>query len=167
MLTIGCQMVADGGAGGGGMPGTGRAELLDRLLAEIGRTHHRIQAEAEPLGSRGLSAGKLAILRAVREQGPCTVARAARSRSLTRQAVQKHADALARDGLIRWQDNPQHRRSKLMVLTARGEKAFTRGRDARLAWGSWIDDGEQSDRSLEIALGVLTWCRAILQQPDR
>ena len=149
------------------MVGTGRAELLDRLLAEVALTHHRIRAEGEQLGSGGLSPGKLAILRALREQGPRSVAELARSRPVTRQALQKNADALARAGLIRWLDNPRHRRSKLMKLTPRGERAFTRGRDARLAWGSWIDDGEQSDRALEITLGVLTWCREILRQPDR
>ena len=149
------------------MAGTGRAELLDRLLAEVALTHHRVQAEGEQLGSGGLSPSKLALLRALRETGPQTVAGFARERPLTRQAAQKNADALASDGLIRWQDNPQHRRSKLMKLTPRGEKAFARGRDARLAWGSWIDDGEQSDHALEVALGVLSWCREILSQPDR
>ncbi len=95
--------------------------------------------------------------------GPLTVSQLARSRAVARQGVQRHADALAEEGLVAWSENPRHQRSKLLVLTTRGERTYRRARDAQLAWAAWIDDSAASDRSLQAATQVLRWCRGILR----
>jgi DNA-binding MarR family transcriptional regulator len=142
-----------------------RAALLNDLFTEVALTYFRLQAEADRLtGSRELAPGKLGILRTLHEDGPSTVPAIARSRPVARQGVQKNADALAEDGLVEYEDNPQHRRSKLLRLTPRGEKRYLRARDAQLAWASWIDDGTPSDRALSETLRTLRWCRDIFNR---
>ena len=58
------------------------------------------------------------------EHGPATVAEVARVFGLARQSVQRTADALARDGLIAFEDNPRHQRAKLLRLTPAGSRAL-------------------------------------------
>ena len=143
-----------------------RAEALSELLEEVTLTSFRLQAEAEQLAG-GLSRGTLGVLRTLFEDGPRTVAEIARSRPVARQGVQRNADALAERGLVSYADNPRHRRSKLLVLTTRGEKACRRARDAQLAWAAWIDDGSESQLALQNAARVLRWCRQVLAAGPR
>ncbi|HEY6703628.1 MAG TPA: hypothetical protein VI010_05995, partial [Xanthobacteraceae bacterium] len=55
----------------------------------------------------------------------------ARMRPTSRQRMQRLADELAADGLIKFVDNPKHRRSKLVQLTPKGDARY-RQLDARL-----------------------------------
>jgi DNA-binding MarR family transcriptional regulator len=71
--------------------------------------------------------------------GPHTVPQIARTLGVTRQNVQRIADALVADGSAAYQDNPDHRTSPHLVLTSRGRAALDRltkaasGYHARLA----------------------------------
>ena len=143
-----------------------RAQLLSDLLAEVALTYHRVQAEADRLASGGLSSGKLAILRALCEEGPRTVPEIARSRPVARQGVQRNADELAAAGLVEYAENPRHRRSRLLRITRRGERACRRARQLQLAWASWIDDGSVGDAGLRSALKTLRWCRRRLLEAE-
>lgn len=58
--------------------------------------------------------------------GPMTVPRAARRLGITRQALQRVANELARDGLVVFRDNPDHRSSPLATLTSSGEATLSR-----------------------------------------
>ena len=49
-----------------------------------------------------------------------TVPEIARMRPVARQHIQKLANEMAADGLIEFVDNPAHKRSKLVSLTAKG-----------------------------------------------
>jgi DNA-binding MarR family transcriptional regulator len=78
----------------------------DRLAALAGQTQARWQ------------------LLSVVSEGEWTVPRAARRLGITRQGVQRVADALAADGLITLDHNPDHQRSALMHLTTQGQDAL-------------------------------------------
>jgi len=70
--------------------------------------------------AEGQSTARLSVLLALLHHGPLTVAQIARRRRGTRQGVQRLADELARDGLVRYRPNPAHRRSALLALTPVG-----------------------------------------------
>jgi DNA-binding MarR family transcriptional regulator len=53
---------------------------------------------------------------------------------LRRQSVQQTADALAADGLAAFQDNPRHRRAKLLEPTIAGRKALAEVERAHAEW---------------------------------
>lgn len=99
---------------------------LGGLLAEAG------DALAEPAGQ---TSARWQVLAAV-EDAPATVAGIARSLGLARQSVQRVADLLARDGLAAYEDNPDHRRAKLLRLTPTGRSAL---RTIQVAQRSWAD----------------------------
>src|SRR4029079_8070772 len=70
----------------------------------------------------GLTSARWQILGAI-EAAPAPVAHVARGLGLTRQAVQETADAMERDGLITFIDNPDHKRARLMSPTAKARTA--------------------------------------------
>jgi len=103
-----------------------RVFRLDGALTAAG------DALARPAGQ---TSARWRVLAAV-ESEPLTVAQIARAWSLARQSVQRVADALERDGLIVYEDNPGHRRAKLVRLTRRGAHALARIQEAQRAWAN-------------------------------
>jgi DNA-binding MarR family transcriptional regulator len=87
-----------------------RIRQLDGLLTASG------DALARPAGQTSARWWVLASL----ERTPITVAQVARALGLTRQSVQRIADLLVVDGLVGCEDNPRHRRAKLLRLTETG-----------------------------------------------
>lgn len=71
----------------------------------------------------GLTAARWQVLGAVLRE-PLTVSDAARVMGLTRQSVQRLADALVHDGMAEFVDNPRHRRAKLLRPTQAGWDAI-------------------------------------------
>ena len=80
----------------------------DRLTKEVGLTSARWKV----LGALAMSAE------------PMTVAGIARKMGQTRQGVQRIADEMAGEGIVNFQDNPQHKRAKNIIITAKGKKMF-------------------------------------------
>jgi DNA-binding MarR family transcriptional regulator len=59
---------------------------------------------------------------------------------LTRQSVQRLADALVEDGFARWRANPRHQRAKLLEPTPRAFRAIRRITERQHPWSSQIGD---------------------------
>ena len=72
------------------------------------------------------------------EDAPSTVAQIARQRHIARQAVQRVADLLEREGLVRYEPNPDHRRAKLLKPTARGRDALRAISIEQKAWADAV-----------------------------
>jgi DNA-binding MarR family transcriptional regulator len=83
---------------------------------------------------------------------PATVAQVARALLLARQGVQRLADLLVRDGLAAYQDNPAHRRAKLLRITPQGRATLRTIQAAQAAWadalGAEIGEAELRQASL-------------------
>ncbi|BBY32927.1 hypothetical protein BST33_13305 [Mycolicibacter minnesotensis] len=75
--------------------------------------------------SEGQSQARWQLLSVVSD-GPRTVAQAARRLGTARQAVQRVANDLAQEGLLRTQANPDHRTSPLFALTDEGAQILQR-----------------------------------------
>jgi DNA-binding MarR family transcriptional regulator len=99
---------------------------LDGALTAAG------DALARPAGQ---STARWRVLAAVEDE-PRTVAQIARAWSLARQSVQRVADALEQDGLVTFEDNPDHRRAKLLRLTRKGAKALAQIQTAQERWAN-------------------------------
>jgi DNA-binding MarR family transcriptional regulator len=106
------------------------------LVLEIFRFHGRLLAAGDRLGKPlGLTSARWQILGAV-EQQPLPVAQIGRNMGLARQSVQRIADALADDGLIRYEANPDHKRAKLVCLTETGREVAKRIGKLQVAWAN-------------------------------
>lgn len=102
---------------------TGKA--LEDLIVEIIYTFFLIRASGSRIGAVAPWGGSYwGMLRSLKLEGPQTVPQIARSRPVPRQSIQKLANEMLEDGLIEIEDNPAHRRSKLLRLTPKGEATF-------------------------------------------
>lgn len=116
------------------MPDTGLADLR-QLIEGVRRSFWLLSAlSGEALADLGLTAATRAILEHAAEHGPQSVPQIAAAKHVKRQSIQALVDQTVRLGLIRLADNPAHRRSPLVDLTASGRKIFAevRRREARL-----------------------------------
>jgi DNA-binding MarR family transcriptional regulator len=118
----------------------------DALVADLGLTRARWQV----IGAMALS------------PVPLSVAQIARNMGLTRQAVQRLANEMEADGLMRFAPNPHHQRAKLVVLTAAGKSAFAAAMKRQGAWASDLGAG-LDPRKIAAAAATL---RSIRQRLD-
>jgi DNA-binding MarR family transcriptional regulator len=115
---------------------------LTRRFTTIG------EALAKPAGQ---TLARWLVLEAIQDK-PATVAQVARTLHLARQGVQRLADLLVRDGLAAYEDNPAHRRAKLLRITPQGRTALRAIQIAQVAWadtlGARIGEAELRQASL-------------------
>jgi DNA-binding MarR family transcriptional regulator len=106
------------------------------------------EALARPTGQ---TLARWLVLEAVQD-APATVAQIARRLHLARQGVQRLADVLVRDGLAAYEDNPAHRRAKLVRLTSQGRSALRTIQTAQAAWadalGAKVGEAELHQTSI-------------------
>jgi DNA-binding MarR family transcriptional regulator len=95
------------------------------------------------------------------EHGPATVADIARVFGLARQSVQRTADALEGEGLAAFEDNPRHRRAKLVRITPRGQAVLRRIQAAQGDWADAVAEGFD-ERELRRAAELLERLRQAL-----
>lgn len=99
-------------------------ETLPLLIADVFEAAGMLRRAGDALAGRvGQTQSRWQLLSVVCE-GDWTVAAAARRLGISRQAVQKVANALAQDGLVGFEANPTHRRAPLLRLTPTGRQAF-------------------------------------------
>jgi DNA-binding MarR family transcriptional regulator len=99
-------------------------DALTDLVIRTFRLNGLFLAVAEEMARpAGLTAARWQVLGAVLRE-PLTVSDAARAMGLTRQSVQRLADALVHDGMAEYVDNPRHRRAKLLRPTQAGWDAI-------------------------------------------
>lgn len=134
------------------------AELVDEIL----RLNGRILSARKPTGLGG--SGQVFVLASVvLAQEPPTVARIARSLGYSRQAVQRVADALAREGHVQYVENPHHKTSRQLVATEFGKQVYEQANQESAQWTARISQGLDPE-SLVRTLSDLRQIRRNLEQ---
>src|SRR5918992_2251864 len=109
-----------------------KAEAIAKLMPEVAQCFFRIRAVGQKTGLiTSWGGGGFGFMRSLALLGPLTVPQIAQMRPTSRQRMQRLADELAEEGLVKFVDNPKHRRSKLVRLTSKGEARY-RELNARL-----------------------------------
>jgi DNA-binding MarR family transcriptional regulator len=130
-------------------------QTLYQLILEIRSNFNLLKAYAERMhGDLEITAAMRAVLEALAMEGAQTVPDIARSKGVTRQHIQANVDALACKGLIKLKQNPNHRRSSLVVLSQKGQRIFDRIRQREAAALAKLAKG-LSRRDLLAAQAVL------------
>lgn len=134
------------------------ARALTAVILETFRLNGRLLAAGDALvADIGLTSARWQVLGAVAlAREPQPVAQIARRMGLTRQAVQRVANDLQSAGLVRFAANPQHRRAKLVTLTADGEAAYAAATRRHAPWAERLAAG--------LAEGELEAATRLLQQ---
>jgi DNA-binding MarR family transcriptional regulator len=111
---------------------SGRAEAVAALILMVAQCFFSIRALGKATGLiTSWGGGAYGFMRSLALLGPLTVPQIAEQRPTSRQRMQRLANELAAEGLVEFVDNPKHRRSKLVRLTAEGAARY-RELDAQL-----------------------------------
>ncbi len=132
------------------------------LILEVFRLNGRLLAVGDHLTKElGLTSARWQILGAL-AGGPLTAAQIARNMGLKRQSVQRLVDALAAQGIVIFEDNPHHKRAKLVRMTDTGLSKFARISEIQ---GRWVNGVSQDldVGALKAALALLRDIEARLQ----
>ena len=117
--------------------------VITDLVLETFRLNGRLLASGDALvADLGLTSARWQVIGAMAlSPVPLSVAQIARNMGLTRQAVQRLANEMEADGLMRFAPNPHHQRAKLVLLTAEGKSAFAAAMKRQGAWASDLGAG--------------------------
>jgi len=103
---------------------------VEVLADEVRLHYHALVRLAGALhGGLRVTAPMRAVLEFLQARGPTPVPRIARSRGVSRQHIQTIVNELLHEGLVELRDNPAHRRSCLVALTAAGHATIAGIRD--------------------------------------
>jgi DNA-binding MarR family transcriptional regulator len=138
---------------------------VSELIVAIFRLNGRLLVGGDRLvASLGLTSARWQVLGAIAfAPTPEPVARLARNMGLNRQGVQRIVGELAAEGFVELKDNPHHRSAKLVVMTAKGLKAFDAAMRLQTPWVNMLGEGFDP-KSIEKAGRVLEELRQRLER---
>ena len=135
-------------------PRTAAGEAFSELVVRLFRLNGLLAAEGETLARpTGQTTARWQVLAMV-EDASLTVAQIARTLGLARQSVQRVADALEQVGLVTYEDNPRHRRARLVTLTDEGRVTLSTIQAAQRPWADTLGRSV-GERELRNAIIVL------------
>jgi DNA-binding MarR family transcriptional regulator len=138
------------------------AQAFSELVLEVFRVNGLALAAGDVLcGPAGLTSARWQVLGVV-DHGAAPVANVARTMGLTRQSVQLTADALERDGFVAYEDNPHHRRAKLIAITDAGRRALRAVEGRHAEWAQRLGK-KIGAAALRAAVASLQEVRAALE----
>jgi DNA-binding MarR family transcriptional regulator len=141
------------------------AHSLSALFLDIFRANARLVSAGDQLvAPLGLTSARWQVLGAVAMASvPRPVAHIAREMGTARQGVQRLVNELLQAGLVELQDNPHHRRAKLVCMTEKGRHAFRGIHKLQAPWVETLAEGMDA-RKIAAAAEVLQALRARLEQ---
>lgn len=133
-----------------------KGPVFTDIVLEVFKLGGLLVSEGDHMGSEyGITSARWKILGALSLAGePQTVPQIARSMGLTRQAVQRLVDAMREDELLFFQDNPDHKRAKLISLSELGKTVFLKLDEKQSGWAMKCSTGI-TRAELETTLSVL------------
>jgi DNA-binding MarR family transcriptional regulator len=126
---------------------TTKAQSMTQLVRQVRTCFNQLRSLAENLAADlDVNPSMRAIMESLSQRGPCTVPDLAQERGTSRQHVQKVINALLDQGHVQSQDNPEHKRSVLYLLTTQGAEIFAEIRRREMApMGKLTDALDQTD----------------------
>jgi DNA-binding MarR family transcriptional regulator len=138
------------------------------LVLEIFRLNGELIAMGDDLVSDlGLTSARWQVIGAIAlAQTPLPIAQIARNMGLTRQAVQRLANELEKEGFLRFAPNPDHQRAKLVLLTSKGQAAYASATKRWLPKARGLGSGSTL-KDIETSLATLRRLRQRLAKDQR
>jgi DNA-binding MarR family transcriptional regulator len=138
---------------------------VSKLIVAVFRLNGRLLVSGDRLvASLGLTSARWQVLGAIAFAPTAEpVARLARNMGLNRQGVQRIVGELAAEGFVELKDNPHHRSAKLVVMTAKGLKAFDGAMRLQTPWVNMLGEGFDA-KSIEKAGNLLEELRQRLER---
>lgn len=119
---------------------------LRAVLELLPNAFHRVGAAGDILHtSIGLGSGMRGLLLSLEYAGPTSVSKLAAMRPVSRQFVQRLVDELLAGGWVEAISNPQHKRSPLIRLAAKGSAAIAAMQAAEEPYLKALSEGLNPD----------------------
>ncbi|NTV46585.1 MAG: MarR family transcriptional regulator [Chlorobiales bacterium] len=132
------------------------SDVFTKIVLEVFKLGGLLAAEGDRLTKDiGLTSARWKVLGALSIAGqPMTVARIAKTMGQTRQGVQRIADEMANEGIVAYQDNPNHKRAMLVAMTPKGKNVYEVLTQIQIPWA--YEKSKDIDlKDMETALHVL------------
>ena len=123
----------------------------NELILEVFRLNGLLIATADKLVAKfGITGARWQVLGSLAHPGgPDTVSDIARNMGLTRQSVQRVVNEMVKDGLLVFDVNPHHKRSKLVRMTSKGEKVFSAALEIQIPFVRGLAKGVSKKRLID------------------
>ena len=146
---------------------TPASEALTNLMLDLFRLNGLLLTAGDRLVARlGLKSARWQILGAiVGAERPQPVAWLARDLGANRQNVQRIINDLHKDGFVKFEANPHHRRAQLVVLTEKGKRTFDAAMALQAPWINGLSEG-LAVKDIETVHRVITAVRKKLEGDD-
>lgn len=137
-----------------------KVSALLSLVVETFKLAPKLQMEGDKLSQDlDLTSSRWGMLGVVSgADKPLTVADLARRMDLKPQTVQRFTGAMEKKGFISFDDNPDHKRAKLIRLTSRGEETLAVMKERELRWATNVAEGIATE-DIEQAIKILAHVR--------
>ena len=101
-------------------------QVFTEIVLEIFKLSGLLVTEGDILTKElGLSSARWKVLGALAlSNTSMTVPQIAHSMGQSRQSVQRLTDALEKDGFVDYQNNPHHKKAKLVMLSQKGKEVY-------------------------------------------
>jgi len=133
-----------------------QGDIFTEIVLETFKVSGLLTTEGDRLTEvYGLSSARWKILGSLaRSSSPLTVSQIARIMGQARQSVQRLVDVMYKDGILSLTNNPNHKRAKLVTLTAKGDEIYT---NLDEIWNPWADrySKQLNKKELETTLATL------------
>lgn len=135
---------------------TTEGQLVTEIVLEVFKLSGLLVIEGDRLTEDyGLSSARWKVLGALNfSPVPMTVPQIAHAMGQTRQGVQRLVNEMKQDGFVDFQDNPYHKKAKIIALTAKGKKAYQQVDSKQIPWANSLASGFKASE-LKIASSVL------------
>jgi len=141
-------------------------EAVESLIDETRLLFHRMKLAAEQLhAAEEITAGMRGVLFSLDRSGPLTVPQMAKARPVSRQHIQMLVNPLVERRCVELDDNPAHKRSKLVRLTAKGRRLVERMRKRESKVLGSLGSG-MSQKQLRSAAAVMRSLRETLASDE-
>jgi DNA-binding MarR family transcriptional regulator len=146
---------------------TPAGDALTNLMLDLFRLNSLLLTAGDRLVARlGLTSARWQILGAiVGAERPQPVAWLARDLGANRQNVQRIINDLHKDGFVKFEANPHHRRAQLVVLTEKGKRTFDAAMALQAPWINGLSEG-LAVKDIETVHRVITAVRKKLEGDD-
>lgn len=119
---------------------TRKGAAITELILTVFLVNGRIMRAGDALlRDLGLTGARWQVLGAIKDS-PKTVAQIARQYELSRQGVLWIVQSLLQDDLVKYVNNPDHKRAKLLIFTERGRKIYREVERRQHLWSNEIGE---------------------------
>lgn len=138
------------------MQRTREGQLFTDLVLEVFKLGGLLITAGDELTKElGLTSARWKVLGALARSGRAmTVSQIAASMGQTRQGVQRLSDAMSKAGILVYEDNPHHKKAKLVAMTSLGRDLFLALERKQIPWAN-KNSADINAQEMEVALRVL------------